>query len=248
MAKEEKPLEYQRRIRDTKGVAQRLDLNYLRRPAFLRVIRFRLTWVSVAIAAVAAVPLVTGFGGRRAVMNGSGSAAHAIFENNCEKCHTKAFADVPDAACQTCHDGAAHPAKSVDTGRATHTPSCAQCHLEHQGRGRLAKVATANCTSCHSNLASHASGANVKNTSAFRPGKHPEFRTVSMADTRPLRLNHAIHMPSAPKNIRGMKLPMRCADCHVTDRNSATGELLPVTFDQNCKGCHARELEFDVRQ
>ena len=36
MAKEEKPLEYQRRIRDTKGVAQRLDLNYLKRPGAAR--------------------------------------------------------------------------------------------------------------------------------------------------------------------------------------------------------------------
>ena len=41
MAKEEKPLEYQRRIRDTKGVAQRLDLDYLKRPARLLLQRKR---------------------------------------------------------------------------------------------------------------------------------------------------------------------------------------------------------------
>jgi hypothetical protein len=39
---------------------------------------------------------------------------------------------------------------------------------------------------------------------------------------------------------------MKCADCHVTDRTSATGALLPVTFERNCRSCHARELEFDV--
>jgi len=33
---------------------------------------------------------------------------------------------------------------------------------------------------------------------------------------------------------------------HVTDRTSNTGAMLPVTFEQNCKSCHARELEFDV--
>jgi hypothetical protein len=53
-------------------------------------------------------------------------------------------------------------------------------------------------------------------------------------------------MPAQPKTIRGMKLPMKCADCHVTDRASNTGAILPVTFEHNCKSCHARELEFDV--
>jgi hypothetical protein len=245
MAKEEKPLEYQRRIRDTKGVAQRLDLNYLRRPGLLAVLRNRITWAAVVIGAVASVPFVTGFGGsRRAVMSGDVSAAHAVFENKCESCHTTAFASVPDSACQTCHDGAPHPAKAVDHGRANATVRCAQCHLDHQGRGQLAKVASGNCTSCHSNLGAHATGVKVKDVAAFRAGRHPEFSTASMTDARPLRLNHAIHMPAAPKTIRGMKLPMKCADCHVTKG----GELLPVTFEQNCKSCHARELEFDVHQ
>ena len=240
MAKEEKPLEYQRRIRDTKGVAQRLDLNYLGRPALIAVLRKRLTWVLVAIAAIASVPLVTGFGGsRRAIMSGSVSAAHAVFENKCESCHTSAFASVPDSACQTCHDGAPHPAKSIDTARPQTTVRCAQCHLDHQGRGQLAKVVSGNCTSCHASAT-----GKLKTASAFRPGKHPEFSTAVMSDSRPLRLNHAIHMPAAPKTIRGMKLPMKCADCHITVR----GELQPVTFEQNCKSCHARELEFDVYQ
>ena len=239
MAKEEKPLEYQRRIRDTKGVAQRLDLNYLGRPALLAVLRKRVTWLLVAIAAIASVPLVTGFGGRRAVMSGSVSAAHAVFENKCESCHTAAFSSVPDSACQTCHDGAPHPAKSIDTARPHTTVRCAQCHLDHQGRVQLAKVASGNCTGCHANVT-----GKLKAVSGFRPGKHPEFASASIPDTRPLRLNHAIHMPAAPKTIRGMKLPIKCADCHTVSR----GELLPVTFERNCKSCHARELEFDVYQ
>ncbi len=53
-------------------------------------------------------------------------------------------------------------------------------------------------------------------------------------------------MPSQPKTLRGMKLPMQCTDCHATDRGSREGALLPVTFERNCKSCHARELEFDV--
>ena len=249
MAKEEKPLEYQRRIRDTKGVAQRLDLDYLKRPALMALLRRRLVWVLVAGAVLVAVPLVMGLGAsRRALSNGPLSSAHALFENRCEVCHNQAFGGVQDQFCQQCHDGGPHPAKMVDTAKASSTPRCAQCHMEHRGRMRLAEVANGNCTSCHANLQSHATEIKIKGVeiSSFREGSHPEFSTVAMKDSRPLRLNHAIHMPAQVKIIRNIKLPMKCVDCHVTDRNSTTGALVPVTFEQNCKSCHARELEFDV--
>ena len=249
MAKEDKPIEYQRRIRDTKGVAQRLDLGYLKRPALLALFRKRLTWALVAAAVLAGVPLVLGVGGsRRVVSNGPLSEAHAMFEKRCEVCHTQAFGGVPDQACQQCHDGAAHPAKLVDTARINAVGRCAGCHQEHRGKPQLVAVGTGNCTSCHADLAAHASGVTLKGKeiTAFRPERHPEFSTVSAKDARPLRLNHAIHMPVGAKTIRGIPLPMKCGDCHATDRTSATGALLPVTFEQNCKTCHARELEFDV--
>jgi hypothetical protein len=118
--------------------------------------------------------------------------------------------------------------------------------MEHRGRVRLAAVASANCTACHEAIAANATGATVRNVSAFRPGKHPEFSPAKAPDQRPLRLNHAIHMPATPNTVRGLKLPMKCVDCHVVDHDSPTGTLLPVTFEQNCKSCHARELEFDV--
>jgi hypothetical protein len=249
MAKEDKPLEYQRRIRDTKGVAQRLDLGYLKRSAPLLLLRKRLTWVFVALAVLSGVPLVLGVGGsRRAVSNGPLSEAHSMFEKRCEVCHTQAFDGVPDQACQQCHDGAAHPAKLVDTARMNSVGRCAACHQEHRGQPQLAAVGMGNCTSCHADLAAHASGVTLKGTeiTAFRLGRHPEFSSASAKDTRPLRLNHAIHMPVGAKVIRGIPLPMKCGDCHATDRASATGALLPVTFEHNCKACHARELEFDV--
>lgn len=249
MAKEEKPLEYQRRIRDTKGVAQRLDLGYLNRPRLLAVARSRLTWLLVAAAAGASVPLLLGVGGsRKAIANGPVSEAHDLFAQRCEVCHDQSFKRAPDRACQGCHDGAPHPAKMVDRGKGNTVVTCAQCHMEHRGKAALGEVASENCTSCHADLKAHASGVTIKAVSitAFRTEKHPEFSAGTLADARPLRLNHAIHMPAQAKTIRGMKLPMQCGDCHVTDRSSATGALLPVTFEQNCKQCHARELEFDV--
>jgi len=247
MAKEDKPIEYQRRLRDTKGVAQRLDLDYLKRPAILGLLRKRLTWALVAAAVLACVPLVMGVGGSRgAAAAGPLSQAHALYEKRCEVCHTRAFGGVPDQACQQCHDGAAHPAKRIDTAHAATHIRCAECHTEHRGKQRLSAVADVNCTACHTQISAHAAGAKVPNVTAFAPGRHPEFGRTSQSDLRPLRLNHAVHMPSVARSFRGVALPMKCADCHVTDRTSATGALLPVTFEQNCTKCHARELEFDV--
>ena len=251
MAKEEKPLEYQHRIRDTKGVAQRLDLDYLKRPSLMALLRSRVTWVLLGASILASVPLVFGIGASRDVLsNGPMSKAHAAFEGRCEVCHAKAFAAIPDAACERCHDGAPHPAKIFDTATSNAAPRCVECHVEHRGKAQLADVANGNCTRCHDSLASHATGVKLKATqiTAFRANKHPEFSTASMKDTRPLQLNHAKHMPLEPKTIRGMKLPMKCEDCHVTDLNSPTGALLPVTFEKNCKTCHSRELQFDVYQ
>ncbi|HXB73226.1 MAG TPA: cytochrome c3 family protein [Candidatus Acidoferrales bacterium] len=248
MAKDEnKPLEYQRRLRDTKGVAQRLDLSYLKRPALMALLRNRLIWVLLGGATLACVPLMLGIGGsRRSVENGALSEAHAIFEKRCEVCHTQAFGGVPDQACSQCHDGAAHPAKLVDTGHAATQIRCRQCHMEHRGKVPLAALTSANCTGCHADIAAHSTGAKVKNVTAFRPGRHPEYASMMLPDARPLRLDHAKHMPTEPKTIRGLKLPVECIDCHVTDKSSPTNQLLPVTFDANCKKCHTRELEFDI--
>lgn len=249
MAKEEKPLEYQRRIRDTKRIAQRLNLDYLKRPGVVALLRHRLTWLLVAASLAAGIPLVLGIaGGKKALLSGPVSTPHAIFQDRCEVCHTRAFAGVPDTACKACHDGPPHPAKTIDTARSNEAPRCAQCHVEHRGATMLAAVSNGNCTNCHRDLKSNASGVQLASLhiTAFRRNRHPEFAAKALPDARPLKLNHAIHMPAQARTIRGMKLPMQCGDCHRTDPNSPAGDLLPVTFEQDCKSCHARELEFDI--
>jgi Cytochrome c7 and related cytochrome c len=249
MANEEKPLEYRGRERDTKGIAQRIALDYLKRPAFLNSGRRKLAWLLVALSLAAGIPMVLGLpGGHRALLSGAVSPSHALFADRCDACHSIAFARVPDQACETCHDGAPHPAKSIDTVRPNEAIACAACHVEHRGAMPLANVANGNCTRCHSDLRAHATGVRLASISitAFRPRKHPEFSALSTPDVRPIRLNHAVHMPAKPTVIRGMKLPMQCTDCHRADPASPTGDPLPVTFEQNCRSCHARELEFDV--
>lgn len=254
MPKEDKPLEYQHRVRDTKVVAQRLDLEYLNRATRWVLWRRRLSWLLPAAGLAVSIPLLLGIGGsKKALSPGPVSRAHAIFESRCEVCHAQSFASVPDQACQRCHDGPAHPAKLVDTGvpkepkRGLH---CAHCHLEHRGNLPLADVRDSNCTACHAALRDHGTGVRLQNVeiTRFREKKHPEFSAASRADLRPLRLNHKVHMELLAKKNPGMKLPMKCSDCHVTDLNSPKGDLLPVTFELNCRSCHSRQLEFDVYQ
>jgi len=251
MPKEEKPLEYQHRVLDTKGLAQRLDLEYLKQPEPWLRWRRRLGWILPAAALAVSIPLVLGIGGtKKAFSNGPVSRAHAIFEDRCENCHSQAFSSVPDGACLKCHDGPAHPAKPIDTATLLDTPRCAQCHVEHRGVSRLAEVGDGNCTRCHSDLENHGKGVRIKGVAItrFSPKRHPEFSPAGRGDARPLKLNHAKHMQLPAKDYPAMKLPMKCSDCHATDPNSAKGDLLPVTFEQNCRQCHQKELEFDVNQ
>ena len=92
MSKDDKPLEYERRIRDTKGVAQRLDLDYHKRTGWLAELRHELTGYFVVIALGVSIPLLIGIGSsRKTLANGPVSEAHAFYENRCESCHTKAL-------------------------------------------------------------------------------------------------------------------------------------------------------------
>jgi hypothetical protein len=245
----EKPLEYKRRDLTTKNLVQRINLFYFRKPNGLRDWKRRLMWILPAVAAAASIPFVLGIGGGEKVFsNGPVSQAHTIFEQNCSVCHTQTFSHVTDQACQSCHDGPAHVPGEMASSKGIVEPRCAQCHVEHEGATSMAAVADGRCTACHADLNRFGGGFQVKSLSinGFEGGAHPDFPDSSFRDVRPLKLNHAKHMPLEPRQIRDIKLPMRCSDCHVTDLNSPTGNLLPVRFDAHCQKCHERELEFDV--
>ena len=243
MAKEDKPLEYERRIQDTKGLAQRLDLFYVNRVHWLRSRRRNLSWILALAAMVASLPFL--FGVRtteKALVNGPVSKQHAIFEAKCELCHRVNFTEVRDQDCKTCHDGAVHQVNAM------HEVKCIVCHSEHIGTVALADMKDSVCTDCHANLTEH--GRNLKTKAVkitkFQPERHPAFAAVNKKDERPLKLNHAVHMPAQAKVIRGLKLPMKCGDCHQIDMEDRRGGLMAVTFERHCASCHKRELEFDV--
>ena len=100
MAKEEKPLAYERRVLDTKSLAQRIELLYFLRPSpFRRWKRRLMLWVPVVAAAGIAPFFLPVGGGERAFSNGPVSKAHAIFEQDCSLCHSEPFSAVADQAC-----------------------------------------------------------------------------------------------------------------------------------------------------
>jgi hypothetical protein len=249
MAKEEKPPSYQRRILDTKGLAQRLDLNYLLRPHWLRVSRRYLTWGVALVAMLAAVPFIVNLrGGKKAFTSGPVSRAHAIFDKDCQSCHVVSFEHVRDEDCKKCHDGPAHQLSVAAPG----APRCAECHVEHRGTRMLAEMEDWNCTKCHADLARHGEQVRLQKTSLnirkFSPDQHPAFSAQSRPDTRPLKMNHAAHMPATLTTLRGVKLPLGCMDCHEMAPRGTAFDLVPVNFNSHCSGCHARELEFDLYQ
>jgi hypothetical protein len=201
------------RTRTTKKLAQRIDLNYFRKPDWLRRWRSWLTLVAVALALV--------WIGWHAARSNDGvysagklSAAHAVFSNRCSACHVVVpgvffSRKVSDHACLDCHDGPIHHASQ------TFTPTCAACHADHRGAIRLAEVSDSSCTQCHANLAARGGLAHyVADVQSFSHD-HPEFTVLrtSAPDPTTIRFNHALHMQAYLTGPSG-HVQMVCGDCH----------------------------------
>lgn len=217
------------RSRNTKKLAQRIDLNYFKRlypiPRWRRIL-------SVALLGGAALWLGWEIlaDKERAFIAGPLSSSHARLANNCTACHAAqtAFArKVTDAACLACHDGPIHHAEQ------SFNPRCADCHFEHHfehgGEFVAASIRSEACTQCHASLKTR--------IASFGQG-HPEFAALNTRDPGNIRMNHQVHMA---ENIRGPRGPVHltCADCHVADK----GRMLPLNYAKHCASCHALASE-----
>src|SRR5687768_9540933 len=108
-------LPYDERSETTKSYAQRINLDYRRTRDPLGARRIKLTWIALGAVAACVAPFLIGSGSAKKVFsNGPLSRSHSVFESACNQCHVQAFSRVPDAACERCHAGPAHPAKSID--------------------------------------------------------------------------------------------------------------------------------------
>jgi len=205
------------RVRTTKALAQRIDLNYFKRPIPLRRWRF---WLCLLLPLIAFVwigsKLVTPKRDFTPYSSGPLSAGHVLLTHDCTTCHLPekdaVFSEkASDKACMTCHDGPKHQAKQV------REPDCGSCHIEHHGGTRLIATSNQSCAQCHANLQTVAGTTTtyVKSISSFNTD-HPEmaiFRVTSPKDPVTIKVNHYVHMK---KNLLGPHgaVQLDCQDCH----------------------------------
>jgi hypothetical protein len=205
------------RKRTTKKLAQRIDLNYFKRPTPLKRAKF---WLSLLLPLLAFVWIAwRGLSGdHRVFSSGRMSEPHAILERECTACHVQqagAFsAKAADHACLACHDGPMHHAARAAG------PNCATCHDEHCGRIRLTAASNEACAECHAQLDSVDGTSHYANHIRSLADGHPEFaalRSVSgktASDPGAIKLNHAIHMKPIRRAPNGPDVQLQCNDCH----------------------------------
>jgi len=236
------------RTRTTKTVAQRIDLNYFKRPTPFKNAKL---WLAVLIPAMALVWIGVHFldHDNRVYSSGRLSKAHAVLEKECATCHVREAAGfsaaAADSACLACHDGPPHHAASMnastssasDTNANTSANSdaskgtkiaCAECHVEHRGRVSLTATKNQSCAQCHGDLRAAGGATNyAKHIKTFQDG-HPEFAALRTEagkapnDTGTIKLNHALHMRSIRRGPTGPMVQLDCSDCHRAAASTAT--------------------------
>lgn len=206
--------------RTTKWLAKRIEHRYIFRRYPLRL------WRSVAVVASIVVALLWcasagPLGHTRVLSPGHVSAAHAMWNNDCARCHAGGTSQrVSDSACLQCHDGDGaihHPSQnSFISADRKHAARCADCHIEHRGRTVLAAVADRQCVACHRNITSAIRDGFPRDieprVTAFTIADHPELGRGMEPRGKPLLLttlkfNHQRHL-----NRAGIQ--QDCTVCH----------------------------------
>ena len=263
-----------RRIRTTKNLAKRMDLQYFKQSHPLRSWRL---WLSILVPVVA----VGWFAAQRAgsqkiYSSGPLSAAHAVLGKQCNICHVTTLglfrAKVGDDACARCHDAPAHHADEV-----TSLVSCGSCHVEHRGSLPLANAPDVSCTQCHADLLTRGGSPQFARAVRDFDKQHPEFAALRPGTRDPgqIKLNHYAHLRPNLAGPAG-SVQMDCQDCHrltalagdwpysqpgsaprpmpVATPTSADlkhsrslDSMLPILYVNQCAGCHVKDLQFDKR-
>jgi hypothetical protein len=218
------------RTRTTKKLAQRIDLNYFKRPTALKRAKF---WLCVAFPAFALVWIAWhGFvRDSRVYSSGRMSEAHAVLEAECTACHVQTAgtfsAKASDSACLSCHDGPMHHAAQRSS------LACTACHTEHRGRVNIVAAKNESCAGCHRDLNTSAGGASrfVAHIESFEDG-HPEFTALrgNARDLGTIRVNHAIHMKPIRRGPNGPDVQLECEDCHRPDAVSAEWAFAEASY------------------
>jgi len=205
------------RTRTTKKLAQRIDLNYFKRPTPLKRAKF---WLSFLLPLLALIWIASrGLSDdHRVYSSGRMSQAHAVLEKECAVCHMQQAgsfsAKAASKACASCHDGPVHHSPPE------RSPDCAACHTEHRGRINLSAASNRACAACHRDLQSKGPDSKYENHIVSFEDSHPEFAALrSVAgvpgrDPGTIKLNHAIHMKPIRRGPNGPNVQLECDNCH----------------------------------
>jgi predicted CXXCH cytochrome family protein len=247
-------------FREPKTLPEWIELDYYRRRRRLLRVRTAVIWLTLlicaaGIAGVSFLPMARWIYESRPV-----SAAHMMFNDRCEVCHTESFRpavrflssnphlpSVKDDTCTGCHDGPPHQEGKVND------PNCAECHKEHKGQPILARVRDGLCIDCHKDLKPevHETIYDPKIT-GFAENSHPEFgtwRKGGSADQGTIRFSHRDHMNLDKQRARGIdqqlaKLQEKsCLYCHQPD--SAGRYMKAINYEQHCSSCHPLSIQID---
>jgi len=203
------------RTRTTKKLAQRIDLNYFKRPTPYKRVKL---WLCVLVPLLALVWIAwRGFSrDSRVYSSGRMSEPHAVLEKQCAACHVRKAGEYSayalDSACLGCHDGPVHHENQV----AAAVPSCATCHAEHRGRINLSAASNQSCAECHGSLRVASGKPHYVTQIRSLEDGHPEFAVLrnGAKDHGTILLNHAIHMKPIRRGPNGPIVQLECGDCH----------------------------------
>jgi hypothetical protein len=210
------------RTRTTKVLAQRIDLNYFKRPTPYKRAKLALS-VLIPLLAVGWIGWRGFSRDSRVYSSGRMSEAHAVLERRCVVCHLQKAgrfsSKAVDSACLGCHDGPVHHENQIKA----EVPECADCHVEHRGRVNIRAASNESCRGCHGNLqVGDGAGHYATNIRSLEDG-HPEFAALRQGAKDPgtILLNHDIHLKPIRRGPNGPIVQLECGDCHRTAATNA---------------------------
>ena len=164
------------------------------------------------------------------------SAAHAKFEEDCQKCHVRFDRNAQDRLCMDCHKDVGQDARAKTGFHGRMKPqTCKSCHSEHKGRdAQLASFDKATFDHAATAFALRGGHRKVECAKCHLPGK--AYR-IAARDCVACHRKDDVHKSS---------LGTKCADCHVEtlwkeakfDHGATRFPLTGKHDSVKCDSCH----------